>query len=103
MYPVGLQKYLKDDLKEKGIPVALESSQFQINDQAIDRKMQKNGVDCGVFVCAFAYCLCNHLPLTTFTQEDMTFFRSHILCSTMQDKVMDLLTYPNFPFDGLKR
>ena len=99
VHPLGLQKYLQDDLQDKYIRT-LTSSQFKINNQAIETKLQKNNEDCGVFVCAFAYCLCNHLGLTTFTQDDMNFFRSHMLCSIMKGKLMDLLSYPNFPFSG---
>ena len=98
LYPAAMQKYLQDDLKDKGFPVTL--GDCFINNQAIDMMLQTNGIDCGVFVCAFAYCLCNYLPLTTFRQKDMPFFRSHILCSIMKDELMDLLTYPNFPLSG---
>ena len=46
---------------------------------------QDNGVDCGVFVCAFALCVCLGLPISTFTQEDINMMRKHIGISILDD------------------
>ena len=111
MYTRAMVKYLQDDVKDKGVKypqdkgktVILTPSQFKIDSRGVEDPLQSNAVDCGVFVCAFAYCLCNHLPLSTFKQDDMPFFRNHILCSILNEKLIDLMEYPNFPFEGLRR
>jgi len=65
-----------------------------VNHIATEEAVQKNGYDCGVFLCAYAYCVCHDLPIETFTQRHMSFFRRHILLSVSQGSLHDLLTYP---------
>ena len=54
---------------------------------------QPNTYDCGVFTCAFAYCLAHNLPLDTFKHFNMTFFRKHIILSVSQGYIHPLISY----------
>ena len=54
---------------------------------------QGNIYDCGVFTCAFAYCLAHNLPLNTFKHFNMTFFRKHIILSVCQGYLHPLISY----------
>ena len=98
-YNSCMRRYLQDEFKNKE-KVILPTEKFKFTNKAIKTKMQHNSLDCGVFICAFAYCLCHHLPLTTFGRNDMKFFRYHMLCSLMKWKLMDLLSYPEFPIEN---
>ena len=55
---------------------------------------QQNGYDCGVFVCCFSLCLTFGLPLDTFQQDDIRFFRRHMALSIQKGMLDNFLTYP---------
>ena len=55
---------------------------------------QHNGCDCGVFVCAAAYCYMMGFDVHTFNARNMDFFRQHILCSIMKKELVRIFSYP---------
>ena len=55
---------------------------------------QHNGVDCGVHVCAMAYCLCHRIPIEHFTtSEQIQNFRVHMALSIREHRLTDLIRY----------
>ena len=56
--------------------------------------LQKNDDDCGVWVCALAYCLVFDLELDTFSQRNMPFFREHICNCLREQRLKHLIIYP---------
>ena len=58
-----------------------------------DCPQQDNGFDCGVFVCMYALCLVYKLPITTFKQEDVQFFRRHIALCIRNNALANFATY----------
>ena len=70
-------------------------SMVTVLQQDLDIPKQPNTVDCGVFVCAFAYCLVHDLPLDTFKAHHMTFFREHMLLTVSSGKLESLIEYQN--------
>ena len=90
-----LQDFVKQEYEFKS-PVSKSMKDFN---PTFDRDntmppQQENGYDCGVFVCAYGYCLVNELPLNTFTQSNMNFFRQHIACSIASGSLLPLIKYP---------
>ena len=61
---------------------------------------QENTCDCGVFTCAFAFCLTHNLPIQTFQQKDMVFFRKHIILSVSQGTLHPIISH-NVNIDNL--
>ena len=55
---------------------------------------QHNGVDCGVHVCAVAFCLCHNIPIEHFTtEEQIQNFRVHMAVSMREHKLTGLISY----------
>ena len=64
---------------------------------ATDTPQQHNGYDCGVHVCAVAYCLCHEIPLDSFaTEEQIANFRVHMALSIYNGKLQRLIEYDNY-------
>ena len=61
---------------------------------------QHNTCDCGVFTCAFAFCLTHNIPFQTFQQKDMDFFRKHIILSVSQGTLHPIISH-NVNIDNL--
>ena len=61
---------------------------------------QPNGYDCGVHVCANAFCVAHGLPLTTFTTRNMNYFRQHMANSISRGLLTNMISYPKEPKDA---
>jgi len=73
----ALLRWLKDEAIHKKEETLDTSSWQLINSGEHSVPQQKNGFDCGVFVCVAADFIQDDLPLT-YSQEDMPFFRKKI-------------------------
>ena len=83
----GLEKHTKYGLKKP-------KSVFIFEERRVPQ--QTNGFDCGVFTCAFAFCLAYNLPVHTFTQSNMNFFRKHMVLSVSQGTLHPIVKYNHF-------
>ena len=55
---------------------------------------QDNGYDCGVHVCANAFCLTHQIPVNTFsTEEEIDKFRMHIAFSIRESRLHKMFSY----------
>ena len=54
---------------------------------------QRNGYDCGVWICIYCYCLCRGIDPKTFRGK-CPWFRKHILLSICKNKLVDFIQYP---------
>ena len=56
---------------------------------------QTNGYDCGVWLCANAWCLAHEIRLDIFQEvaTDTNFFRQHIVLSILQGEIHELIEY----------
>lgn len=64
-------------------------------ESGIQKTLQHNGFDCGVFLCSVTFCLCHDIPVDTFKDKDMKFFRHHIALSCCKGKLMNIINYPD--------
>lgn len=89
-YLNGLKRYIIDEWADKQERHKLDSSTkpdpeaWRLISTGTSVPQQHNGVDCGVFVCAFAECLACGYDLD-FSQSDMPFFRRHIGLSILSN------------------
>ena len=93
------QRMLKDDdmpMKlHKDFPHARKMIQvIPVAKRTVPR--QTNTIDCGVFVCMFAFCCVHEIKMNSFTQQDVPFFREHIGISLLSGKIENLFKYPKF-------
>lgn len=56
--------------------------------------LQKNAYDCGVFLCAISFCVCHDIPVDTFREKHMNYFRNHIVLSCAKGELMNIISYP---------
>jgi Ulp1 family protease len=77
---------LEDEAKTHDV-VSFKSKEWQFRAMAKENlasvPQQKNGIDCGVFVCMYAEYLLFDLPLN-FSRTDIFFFRSRICANILQ-------------------
>ena len=66
---------------------------FTTVEQPVPVPLQRGDKDCGVHMCALAFCLCHQIPLTTFQTKDMFKFRLHMAWSIKQNKIMNFFDY----------
>jgi len=85
-----MKRYLVDELKAKKKLVAVHKWRWRMIARPADVAQQTNIHDCGVFVCAFCYFICNGIPLKLLSQKDIVYFRRHIALSISKRTI-----YPN--------
>jgi sentrin-specific protease 1 len=86
----GLRKYLEDEhVAKKGVP--LPGEPFSGVPAPHDLPRQRNGVDCGAFVCAFIECLARGIMPSSelFTQADLGYWRRRILTTCLVGAALD--------------
>jgi hypothetical protein len=93
-YCKALLRFLVDDANDKhdhpdrkGSPV----HDFDSKDWVfanVDMPQQGNGHDCGVFTCVGALHLSRNMPMDSFSQDDMPFFRKSIALSLLDGKIV---------------
>jgi Ulp1 family protease len=79
-YLQSIFQYIKDEHKDKKKSSMPDGDQWQIIPTQRDTPRQRNGYDCGVFTCMFAYFLSKNQPLT-FSQEHIALYREQIALS----------------------
>lgn len=89
-----VSNYLQDDEKQYSGKAIQDQEQW--NFESVQCPQQDNYFDCGVFVCCFSLCLTYGLPLSTFTQSDIPFFRRHLALSIDEGMLETFLKYPLF-------
>jgi len=83
----GLFRYLKDEMRDKK-KVDGNWEDWKLVECQPDTPQQTNGVDCGVFSCAFADYLSRDRPLT-FTQKNIPEYRERLVLSILNGKALD--------------
>ena len=80
----GLRQYLCDEYREKN-GVEMDKSEWELVPCTRETPKQKNGYDCGVFVCAFVDVISRNLELN-FTQRDINscYYRKQIALAIMK-------------------
>ena len=98
-YTAKLLQYLRDEWEHAyGHPMPEEeAAKWTCQKWGGSCPQQKNGCDCGVFVCSFALCMAYDVRIGTFTQQHMLFFRYHIALSLAAGRIQTFLTYPEQP------
>ena len=77
-YVKHVEMFVKEDMRRKHYHHKLPPFQHKYPEVP----QQENGYDCGVFLCAFAYCVVHDLPIEKFLeQKHMQLFRKHMLLS----------------------
>ena len=84
--PGMMKKYIEEYYRRKG-----EEVTFKVKIRT-DIPVQKNGVDCGVFVCQYAERVARRAPFS-FKQADMPAFRSKMLEEIAQGKLSAFQPY----------
>ena len=85
-YLRALERYFQDEHKDK--KKQEDDRPWTLVPCTDDTPRQRNGFDCGVFVCVFSEYLSRGRELT-FTQEDVTVCRERIGYSIIQSKIVD--------------
>eukprot|EP01029_Cantina_marsupialis_P031026 TRINITY_DN8703_c1_g2_i1.p1 TRINITY_DN8703_c1_g2~~TRINITY_DN8703_c1_g2_i1.p1 ORF type:complete len:720 (+),score=201.01 TRINITY_DN8703_c1_g2_i1:132-2291(+) len=78
-------RYLKDEHKNKK-KTDLDVSEWSVYGIDDSVPVQRNGYDCGVFVCCFGNHLAADMPFN-FSQDDIPSFRKHIGVSILKNEV----------------
>eukprot|EP00924_Labyrinthula_sp_SR-Ha-C_P003326 augustus_masked-scaffold_15-processed-gene-6.49-mRNA-1 protein AED:0.24 eAED:0.25 QI:0/-1/0/1/-1/1/1/0/463 len=80
-----IARYLQDESMDK-LNKQLELSSWTLGAKGKSIPQQRNGFDCGVFVCIFSYYLVFEQELD-FDQADMSYFRKRICLDILHDKL----------------
>jgi sentrin-specific protease 1 len=96
-YCKALLRFLVDDANDKrdrpdrkGSPVHdFDPEGWVLSDAEVPQ--QGNGYDCGVFTCVGALHLSRNMPMDSFSQGDMPFFRESIALSVLSKQVVPAL------------
>ena len=100
-YQLLVEKYMEAEYKHKlGVYRMKGVSRNYSYRCGLTKKLQQNDCDCGVFVCSMVYSVCHYIPVDTFTQKHMSFFRKHMIISLSQDSLMNLITCTHFNMEG---
>jgi sentrin-specific protease 1 len=86
-YLQSIFQYIKDEHEDKMKSPLPEADQWLLIPTQRDTPGQRNGYDCGVFTCMFAYFLSKKCPLV-FSQEYITICRERIVLSIMTGTVI---------------
>ena len=83
LYLQSLFQYIKDEHMDKKKCPLPNPEEWTLVHTTSDTPQQRNGYDCGVFTCMFAYFLSQNFPLD-FSQDDIEHCRDHIFFTIMQ-------------------
>ena len=83
-----MERFLLDEWKEK--KGRKKSPDWKVGTRKMDPVPQQyNDFDCGVFVCAYAECLCRGVSAFDFNQGDMLAYRMKIGLSLLDKEHFD--------------
>ena len=96
-----MQRDREERCKQFNIPMEPKEARYVFEEG--HGPLQRNSYDCGVFVCAAAYCYMMGFDVNTFAGRNMEFFRQHILCSIMNKELVRIFSYPIWGVQDPKR
>lgn len=79
--------YLVDEMQDKRNEV-INTAEWDVQEiSPADSPQQKNGFDCGMFVCMYADYMLQDLP-EQFSQKDMPMLRKKVCCCVLEGKLL---------------
>ena len=89
----AMKQYLTDEWHSQ-YGTEKPSPKFVILGTDMTSPTQTNGIDCGVFLCFFAFCHTFGLPVTTFNATHVNMFRRHIGLCAKHSHLANFMKYP---------